>query len=211
MQRNLQFFVANLLIWSLTGFLLVLAVKGVGWPWWVYLWGWVISFVLFLEIVARLGRERFETPIRLLLKESGRDRVAISSAVFGFLIVLSILPPIFFKLKSSAIYIPFFFGILLVPNYLILYFGGSEKLRNAIVPKRIKEAGLRDRIVILLGYLTTLIVFSIIVSLEPIWLSITAVFITGYISPLFEFIFGSPKLRDEVTPKWLKNLFWKPN
>jgi hypothetical protein len=213
MEGKHPFFVANALVWSVLVFLFVIAKSMLriqpDWPWWIYLWGGAISFFLFFEIMARLGPEKFETPIGLLLKESVRDRVAISGAVFAFLVILSFFPA-FIDLRLPAIYMVFFMGILVAPSYLILYFGGSEKLRNSIVPKQVKEAGMRDRIVILFGYLTELIIYAILISsLNSIWVVFVCCFLIVYIPSLLNFTFGSQKLRDEVTPKWLKEAMQK--
>ncbi len=182
-----------------------------GWIW-VFVWFNSVVIILYFEIAARFGPKRFESPIALFLKESIRDRVVISSAIFLLLTTLSIFLSIriadpMSPLLSLIIYLRIFVPFVLA--WSVLFFFGSENLRNLIVPQRIKEAGRRDNVVIFLGYFTQLIVFPIAVNLDPIWVALAGIFFIAFIPALINFIFGSPKLRDEVTPKWLKDIFLK--
>jgi hypothetical protein len=177
------------------------------WPSWVFLWINALGLILLFEIPGFFSPNHFRTPMSLFLKESLRDKLTVLGVVLFVLTAFSVamsLPIKVWRLSDMQLwfYIPPWLG------WWMLVCFGSEKMRTVILPQQIREAHKRDQVVLILAghvYLISYIVlFNMMVSIG-FWIIILFGIIPYFLSWLIRFVFGSQTLRDNATPKWLKN------
>lgn len=177
------------------------------WPAWVFLWIDVLGLILLFEILGRLIPNHLKTPMNLFLKESLRDKLTVLGVVLFVLTAFSVAMSLPIKIWSLSdmqlwFYIPPWLG------WWILVCFGSEKIRSLVIPQQVREANKRDKIVLILaGHIycvSYIVLFNMIMSIG-FWVIILASIIPFFLSWLIRFVFGSQTLRDNATPKWLKN------
>lgn len=198
-------------------------------PAWIYIIPSLIAFVLFFEILTRIVPKRFETPISLFRKYDVQDQRVAGVSILVFLVLIVLFSSLWqlqmqlemvtlrtMRTATTTSITNFkwisYLGIatcFFIP-WLILFWFGSEKIKNGVSTESFRNATPRDKVVRLFAPLAQLIIMTYPIGMTSDYLLLFAcIWIAPFIKiPIF-LIFGSQELRESVIPQWIKKVINK--